>query len=358
MSLNSPAFSADDESGPQMLEARISSPGPFKVGDRFTVTLVMQDVGGSGVRNIQFLLKDKFGRQHGAENDDKLSFFSTPSFLCSGASICEYAYVFRIDETWANNGFITLSSIRAFDMKTNGTYFYDDGSIEDLQTRKKSSNQHALSGLSLQLGTPPPTPTPTASQETTSIDLYSVVDTTMGAVDEALAAADASDAATAAAEDEITAASSFGTDLAVISTQIEKLDVALENAKVAYAIATSAFENARKQLSNSQKSVNAQSNAIGKLALSTAVVRLSNAVKILGASREKLITQVSALDAKRSFLLSAKEKLMTNTKGESASTTSVKPVKKDKTIVCLKGKSSLKVIGKNPKCPAGYKVKK
>lgn len=34
------------------------------------------------------------------------------------------------------------------------------------------------------------------------------------------------------------------------------------------------------------------------------------------------------------------------------------PVKRDKTIVCLKGKSSLKVIGKNPKCPAGYKVKK
>jgi hypothetical protein len=35
-----------------------------------------------------------------------------------------------------------------------------------------------------------------------------------------------------------------------------------------------------------------------------------------------------------------------------------KPVAKEKTIVCLKGKSSLKVIGKNPKCPAGYKVKK
>jgi hypothetical protein len=35
-----------------------------------------------------------------------------------------------------------------------------------------------------------------------------------------------------------------------------------------------------------------------------------------------------------------------------------KPVAKEKAIVCLKGKSSLKVIGKNPKCPAGYKVKK
>ena len=35
-----------------------------------------------------------------------------------------------------------------------------------------------------------------------------------------------------------------------------------------------------------------------------------------------------------------------------------KPVVKEKTIICLKGKSSLKVIGKNPKCPAGYKVRK
>jgi hypothetical protein len=35
-----------------------------------------------------------------------------------------------------------------------------------------------------------------------------------------------------------------------------------------------------------------------------------------------------------------------------------KPVAKGKTIVCIKGKSSLKVIGKNPKCPAGYKMKK
>jgi hypothetical protein len=35
-----------------------------------------------------------------------------------------------------------------------------------------------------------------------------------------------------------------------------------------------------------------------------------------------------------------------------------KPVAKEKTIICTKGKSSLKVIGKNPKCPSGYKVKK
>jgi hypothetical protein len=35
----------------------------------------------------------------------------------------------------------------------------------------------------------------------------------------------------------------------------------------------------------------------------------------------------------------------------------VKPVVKEKIIVCAKGKSSLKVIGKNPKCPVGYKKK-
>ena len=34
-----------------------------------------------------------------------------------------------------------------------------------------------------------------------------------------------------------------------------------------------------------------------------------------------------------------------------------KPVIKAKTIICFKGKSSLKVIGKNPKCPSGYKKK-
>jgi hypothetical protein len=34
-----------------------------------------------------------------------------------------------------------------------------------------------------------------------------------------------------------------------------------------------------------------------------------------------------------------------------------KVVVKDKTIVCLKGKSSLKVIGKKPKCPTGYEKK-
>jgi hypothetical protein len=41
-----------------------------------------------------------------------------------------------------------------------------------------------------------------------------------------------------------------------------------------------------------------------------------------------------------------------------ADKTTAKPVMKEKIIVCIKGKSSLKVIGKNPKCPAGYKVKK
>jgi hypothetical protein len=70
-----------------------------------------------------------------------------------------------IDSTWANNGLVTLSSIRAFDTKANGTYFYADGNVEDLQTRKIQDKQHALKGLSLELGnvasTPTPTPIPT-----------------------------------------------------------------------------------------------------------------------------------------------------------------------------------------------------
>lgn len=192
----------------------------------------------------------------------------------------------------------------------------------------------------------------------TAAEQAGAADAAIAATDAALAASDAALAATAAAEDASATATSLGTEITKIATQIEKLDVALENAKAAYAIATNAFENARKQESISLKYVNAQSNSIGKLALSTAVVRLSNAVKILDGSRSKLATQVVALDAKKSFLLSEQEKMMTNAPGESTSTSSVKSIKKDKTIVCLKGKSSLKVIGKNPKCPAGYKVKK
>ena len=35
-----------------------------------------------------------------------------------------------------------------------------------------------------------------------------------------------------------------------------------------------------------------------------------------------------------------------------------KPVATKKTIVCVKGKTTKKVSGTNPKCPKGYKVKK
>jgi hypothetical protein len=36
----------------------------------------------------------------------------------------------------------------------------------------------------------------------------------------------------------------------------------------------------------------------------------------------------------------------------------VVPVVSKKTIVCVKGKTTKKVSGSNPKCPKGYKVKK
>jgi hypothetical protein len=35
----------------------------------------------------------------------------------------------------------------------------------------------------------------------------------------------------------------------------------------------------------------------------------------------------------------------------------VKPVAKKSTITCIKGKVTKKVVGVNPKCPAGYKKK-
>ena len=361
MFCSSPAYSADDESGPQMLDARLSSRGPFQVGDRFTITLVMQDAEASGVRNVQFQLKDKFGRQHGAENDDKLSFFSTPSFLCSGASICEYPFMFRIDETWANNGFITLSSIRAFDMKTNGTYFYDDGSIEDLQTRKKSSNQHALRGLSLQLGTPPsapaPTPAPTPTQSTTSIDLDPVADAANAATDAALAAADAGDAAAAAAQDASDSARPDGRDLMTINTQIQNLDTGYKNAAATLAKISIELDKARAQITQFQKTMNAATNSAIKQRLAVAISKLANAVLVLNSSKTKLEFQVKVIESRKNTLLSARDQFISNS-ANSKTGVSAKPVPKEKTIVCTKGKSSLKVIGKNPKCPAGYKVKK
>jgi hypothetical protein len=183
-------------------------------------------------------------------------------------------------------------------------------------------------------------------------------DAANAATDAALAAADAADAATASAEDASAAATPVGADLTKISTQIEKLDVALKNATTSLASVTTAYERARAQVTKSQASMNASTNASRKLALSGALSKLANAVLILSGSKSKLSAQVNVLGARKSSLLSAAEKLMTKAKDGSASTTSVKPIKKDKTIVCLKGKSSLKVIGKNPKCPAGYKVKK
>jgi hypothetical protein len=52
-------------------------------------------------------------------------------------------------------------------------------------------------------------------------------------------------------------------------------------------------------------------------------------------------------------------KIPSKDQNKSTPTTTVSPKKsKDKILTCIKGKSSLKVIGKSPKCPAGYKVKK
>ena len=333
MLTNSPAFSADDESGPQMLDSRISSPGPFQVGDRFTITLVMQDAGGSGVRNVQFLLKDKFGRQHSAENDNKLSYFSTPSFLCSGSNICEYPFIFKIDETWANNGFITFSSIRAFDMKTNGTYFYEDGSVEDLQTRKKSSSKHSLNGLALQLGTPPPTPTPTSTPKPTP----SPTQETSGMADsptyEQLTALDQQ------------ACQMFVKKMNSNFNRLDKFESIFPGDEL-----ISNFKSRWKLNSN----LFTQSDC--KIEKLDGVVRLNR--DLGNGLNDEFLSLLDGLDAKKAAVddKAAADKAAADK--AAADKAAAKPVAKEKTIICLKGKSSLKVIGKNPKCPAGYKVKK
>jgi hypothetical protein len=184
-------------------------------------------------------------------------------------------------------------------------------------------------------------------------------DAANAATDAALAAADAADAATAAAQDAADAATSVGADLINISTQIKKLTVALENATTSLASVTTAFENARAQVTKSQASMNASNNASQKLALSSALSKLANAVLILSSSKSKLSAQVNVLDARKSSLLNAEKQLLGKSdNGKTSNPSLAKPVVKEKVIVCLKGKSSLKVIGKNPKCPAGYTVKK
>ena len=175
------------------------------------------------------------------------------------------------------------------------------------------------------------------------------------ATDAALAAADVADATRAANEDAL--ADSDGADLAKISLQREKLDVAYISATTALANVTTAYDNARAQVVKFQALMNAATDASEKQALATALSKLANATLTLSGSRSKLVGQMNVLDAKKSFLLSAEEKLLTKAKVGGASTSSAKPVIKEKIIVCTKGKSSLKVIGKNPKCPAGYKKK-
>ncbi len=184
-------------------------------------------------------------------------------------------------------------------------------------------------------------------------------DAANAATDAALAAADAADAATAAAEDATAAATSVGADLIKISTQIEKLDVAIKNATSSLASVTTAYESARAQVTKSQASMNASTNASGKQALSSALSKLSNAVLILNSSKSKLSAKVTDLESKKTLLLNAEKELIVKLSGGKVSKpSSAKPAVKEKVIVCVKGKSSLKVIGKSPKCPAGYKVKK
>ena len=154
-----PVSAVDDEEGPIITALEVSPSSVLNIGDEFSVTLTAYDPGGAGIRNFQFVMKDKFDRQHTPDD---------PLYNCQGSSPCSIQFTFRIDQTWANNGFATLSSLRAFDNFQNGTYYYRDGRVENLQSKVFYPGLSPFSGFTIAIGTvstptptPPATPTPT-----------------------------------------------------------------------------------------------------------------------------------------------------------------------------------------------------
>jgi hypothetical protein len=182
-------------------------------------------------------------------------------------------------------------------------------------------------------------------------------DTANAATDAALAAADAGDAAAAAAQDASDSATPDGKDLMTINTQIQNLDIGYKNAAATLAKISIQLDKARAQITQLQKTMNAGTNSAIKQRLAVAISKLANAVLVLNSSKTKLEAQVKVIESRKNSLLTARDLLASNS-ANSKTGTSAKPISKEKTIVCTKGKSSLKVIGKNPKCPSGYKVKK
>lgn len=182
-------------------------------------------------------------------------------------------------------------------------------------------------------------------------------DAANAATDEILAAADAGDSAAAAAQDTSDSAKPDSGDLMTINTQIQNLESGYKNAAATLAKISIELDKARAQITQLQKTMNVATNPAIKQRLAVAISKLANAVLVLNGSKTKLEAQVKVIESRKNSLLTARDLLASNSTNSKTST-SAKPTSKEKTIVCIKGKSSLKVIGKNPKCPAGYKVKK
>ncbi len=199
------------------------------------------------------------------------------------------------------------------------------------------------------------TPPPPTKDATDSLD--SIENAANAATDAALAAADLADAATAAAQDASDLARADVRDLVTINTQIENLNTGYKNSAATLATISAELDKRRAQIIQFQGTLNAAANSALKQRLASAISKLTNAVLVLNGSKSKLEFQIKAIENRRIYLLTARDQLISNPANPKTSITA-KPVSKDKTILCLKGKSSLKVIGKNPKCPAGYKVKK
>lgn len=156
-----------DEEGPIVTAVSISPSGYLQVGDVLTVTLTIFDPGGSGVRNIQFSLKDRFERQHSPFNTEDWGAVPTAVFA-GGDSPSNVPLRFRVSETWASNGFVVFSNARAYDKKGNGTYFYLNGSFENLQTKSRYPISHPMAAIRVGVGNPEPTNSSPAITSTTT----------------------------------------------------------------------------------------------------------------------------------------------------------------------------------------------
>ena len=173
MFVSSVSFAAVDEEGPLITKAVVTSNSSLKSGDLISIVITMYDPGGAGIRNTQFVLADKYGRQHGSYNGNDCG--SECKMFKDGDASNEITYLFRVDETWGTDGYVTMGNMRIYDKLSNGTYFYADGTFQNLQTNKYYDGKHQLSNLRLALGNPPPdSTTSTTSTSTTSTTAVTV----------------------------------------------------------------------------------------------------------------------------------------------------------------------------------------